>query len=125
MDAEFGSKVQKLRRLAGLTLYEVAQKMSVSSAFLSAIENGKKRVPDDFVSRFIAAVPDAAPELVSLEVLANKARKQVALSLDEASINDAHLATALARKFSTLTAEQKEKINAIIGNYNSINGDHH
>lgn len=125
MATEFGNKVQKMRRAAGLTLHDVAQKMSITSAFLSAVENGRKRVPDDFVTRFIQAFPGDVSESESalLEVLANKARKQVILPLGIASTSDVSLATVLARKFDTLSADQKAKIRTIIDNYNPHDKD--
>ena len=35
-------------------LMEMAKKLDVSSTFLSAIENGKKKVPDDFKDKLCA-----------------------------------------------------------------------
>ena len=118
MATEFGDKVQKLRQLAGLTLFEVAQKMGMSTAFLSAVENGRKRVPDDFVEKLSRALPEAAAQVGELESLANQAREQVVLPLPKASRNDADLATVLARKFNTLSEAQKSRIRAILDNYN-------
>lgn len=118
MATEFGDKVQKLRQLAGLTLFEVAQKMGMSTAFLSAVENGRKRVPDDFVKKLSRALPEAAAQVGELESLANQAREQVVLPLPKASRNDADLATVLARKFNTLSEAQKNRIRAILDNHN-------
>ena len=118
MTTEFGKRVQQLRQLAGMTLFEVAQKMNLSSAFLSAIENGRKRVPDDFVDKLGKAVPAARKEAVALESMANQARKQVVVPLPQASRQDADLATALARKFNTLSEAQKKRIRDILDNYN-------
>lgn len=118
MSTEFGKAVQQLRQLAGLTLFEVAEKMGMSTAFLSAVENGRKRVPDDFVEKLGRAVPAAQAQSGVLESLANQARKQVVLPLPAASRQDADLATALARKFNNLSDEQKARIRAILDNYN-------
>jgi len=118
MATEFGTKVQRLRQLAGMTLYEVAQKMNMSSAFLSAVENGRKRVPDDFVGKLADAIPEAKAQERELEALANQAREQVVLPLPKANRQDADLATVLARKFNTLSEAQKQRIRAILDNYN-------
>ncbi len=118
MATEFGDKVQKLRQLAGMTLFDVAQKMGLSTAFLSAVENGRKRVPEDFVDRLSKVLPDAKAQVGELEALANQAREQVVLPLPKASRQDADLATALARKFNTLSESQKKRIRAILDNYN-------
>lgn len=117
MATEFGKEVQQLRQLAGMTLYEVAEKMGMSSAFLSAVENGRKRVPEDFVEKLGRAVPAARVQSDVLESLANQARKQVVVPLPKASRQDADLATSLARKFNSLSEEQKKYIRAILDNY--------
>ncbi|MDA8261124.1 MAG: helix-turn-helix transcriptional regulator [Betaproteobacteria bacterium] len=118
MTTDFGRKVQQLRQLAGMTLFEVAQKMNLSSAFLSAVENGRKRVPDDFVEKLGRALPEARTNADTLESMANQARQQVVVPLPKASRQDADLATALARKFNTLSDDQKRYIRAILDNYN-------
>lgn len=114
MANNFGSAMQELRRTLGITLYLMAQKLGVSSAFLSSIENGKKRVPENFVDKLIEHFPEAGGMQSTLTALANKAREQVILPLQGASYDDADLATALARKFSGLTEEQKKSLRAII-----------
>lgn len=118
MATEFGKKMQQLRQLAGMTLFEVAEKMGMSSAFLSAVENGRKRVPEDFVNKLGSALPGAKAQAVELESLANQAREEVVMPLPKASRQDAHLATVLARKFNSLTEAQKKRIREIVENHN-------
>lgn len=118
MATEFGSTVQRLRQLAGMTLFEVAQKMNISTAFLSAVENGRKRVPDDFVQKLGQAMPQAKAQADELESLASQARGQVIVQLPKATAQDADLATVLARKFNSLSDTQKKRIRAILDNYN-------
>ena len=117
MATEFGTTVKQLRQLAGMTLLEVAQKMDVSIAFLSAIENGRKRVPDDFVDKVGAALPAARQQADELEAMASQARRQVVVPLTQASRKDADLATVLARKFNSLSEKQKDRIREIIDNH--------
>lgn len=116
MANEFGSAIQELRRALGITLYVMAQRMGVSSAFLSNIENGKKRVPDSFVDKLAESFPEVRVQYDRFVGLANKARNEVVLSLQDSSSDDANLATALARKFSGLTEEQKKNLWAILDN---------
>jgi transcriptional regulator with XRE-family HTH domain len=94
----------------------MAQRMGVSSAFLSNIENGKKRVPDSFVDKLAESFPEVRVQYDRFVGLANKARNEVVLSLQDSSSDDANLATALARKFSGLTEEQKKNLWAILDN---------
>ena len=45
MITEYGKFLRKLRIDQGQTLKIMAEKLGVSSAFLSAVENGKKKIP--------------------------------------------------------------------------------
>ena len=45
MITEYGKFLRKLRIDQGQILKTMAEKLGVSSAFLSAVENGKKKIP--------------------------------------------------------------------------------
>jgi transcriptional regulator with XRE-family HTH domain len=114
MTTQFGKELKKLRIDLGITLMEMANKIEVSSAFLSAIETGKKRIPDNFLGVLSENFEAIATERRKYEVLINQARQEVSLPLHDATYNDAMLATALARRFSSLSAEDKKKIMNLI-----------
>lgn len=114
MSTIFGDAIQRVRQMAGMTLFEVASLMGISSAFLSAIENGRKRVPDDFLQRWTAVLDVTDDQLLDLQAKIVQTRGEVVVPLPEASAQDADLATALARKFSTLSDSQKERMRAIL-----------
>jgi len=48
MITEYGKFLRKLRIDQGQILKTMAEKLGVSSAFLSAVENGKKKIPKTF-----------------------------------------------------------------------------
>ncbi len=51
-----GAKLRKKRERANLTLRLIAERMDVSVAFLSMVENGKRRFTPEQTSAFIAAL---------------------------------------------------------------------
>jgi transcriptional regulator with XRE-family HTH domain len=114
MTTQFGKELKKLRIDLGITLMEMAKKIDVSAAFLSALETGRKRIPDGTLDVLAARFPEIAKERGKFEVLINQARREVTLPLPDASFEDAKLATALARRFSTMSAEDKERIRNLI-----------
>lgn len=118
MSTIFGDAIQRIRQAAGMTLFEVASLMGLSSAFLSAIENGRKRVPDDFLQRWTAVLEVNDVQLRELQSKIAQTRGEVVVPLPGASTQDADLATALARKFSTLSDSQKERMRAILDGRN-------
>lgn len=107
-------ELRKLRIDEGITLFEMAKKLGYSSAFLSAIENDKKRVPDNFLEKLAEAFPAVEKQKERFEVLINSARNEVRMHMGGASIQDFELATALARRFGELTIEQKQKLMATL-----------
>ncbi len=48
---KFGKTVREFRRQAKLTLMVMATELSTSPAFLSAMETGRRRIPEDWVSK--------------------------------------------------------------------------
>lgn len=114
MTTQFGKELKKLRIDLGITLMDMAQKVEVSAAFLSAIETGRKRVPDGTLDVLAARFPQIASERNKYEVLINQARREVSVSLHNATYEDAQLATALARRFNTLSAEDKQQIRNLV-----------
>lgn len=115
MLTEFGREIRKMRLDLGITLFEMARKTGVSSAFLSAMETGKKPVPTGYVeilAQHFSLVGQAKSHLTGL---ADKTRREVRIRLQEGDPSGAELATAFARNFSALTSDQKEQIKAILG----------
>jgi transcriptional regulator with XRE-family HTH domain len=116
MLTEFGKEIRKLRLDLGITLFEMAQKTGVSSAFLSAIETGKKTVPIDYIEIIAKNFGLVEPVKNHLIALADKTRREVRIKLREGDSPGRELATAFARRFSALTPDQKEQIKAILNN---------
>lgn len=109
MISQLGKELKKLRVDLGVTLVGMARDLKISSAFLSTIENGRKRVPDTFLTTLLETYPTQINK-EKYEVLINQSRNEVVLSLEDASHSDVMLATALARKFGDLSEEQKETL---------------
>lgn len=115
MTTQLGKELKKLRIDIGVTLLGFSKMLGCSSAFLSAIETGKKRAPDNFLETLTAKVPAIKEQEKKFEALINQSRNEVKLNLQSGSFEDAMLATALARRFNALTEEEKQKLMTIVG----------
>ena len=115
MTTQLGKELKKLRIDIGVTLLGFSKMLGCSSAFLSAVETGKKRVPDNFLEILAANVPQVNAQKQKYEALINQSRNEVRLHLDSGSFDDAMLATALARRFNSLTETQKSMLKDIVG----------
>jgi len=49
----FGKALRKLRLDLDISLKDMAEKLNVSSSFLSAVETGKKKIPQNFLEKII------------------------------------------------------------------------
>lgn len=114
MLSALGKELRKLRIDLGITLVQMADEMKVSATMLSAVETSKKKVPADFVARIVAAYPALAAHQANLETLANLSNGEVTLPLLAASAEDAALATELAQRFATLSAEDKALLRRLL-----------
>lgn len=115
MTTQLGKELKKLRIDIGVTLLDFSKMLGCSSAFLSAIETGKKRAPDNFLATLTANVPIIKEQKEKFEALINQSRNEVKLDLDSGTFDDALLATALARRFNSLTPEQKQILKTVVG----------
>jgi transcriptional regulator with XRE-family HTH domain len=114
MTTQLGKELKKLRIDLGITLMGLSNLVDLSPAFLSAIETGRKRVPDNFLDTLAAKIPAVAVDRKKFEVLINQARNEVRMPLDTANYQDALLATEFARRFVSLSDDEKQRLNRIL-----------
>ena len=76
---EFGKAVRKARLDSGNTLKTMAASLGISSAFLSAVETGKSKIPNRLVIRIEALLKKQGIEVADLMKLADLSNNQVSL----------------------------------------------
>lgn len=114
----FGAKLRELRRARGLTLQEMAQSLEISSAYLSALEHGKRGRPSPMLVRqictFFTIIWDEAEEL---ERLVRVSHPRVAVDTAGLSPRATELANLLAERIGDLSeddlAEMLAKLKAV------------
>ncbi len=98
----FGAKLRELRASRSLTLLEMAKAVGVSSAYLSALEHGKRGRPSWHLVQSIIAylniIWDEAEELVKLSKLSHPK-----ITIDTAGLDPK--ATELANRLSKTIAK--------------------
>lgn len=109
-----GKELRKLRIDEGVNMAEMAKALGISTAMLSAVEIGRKRVPGDFLDRLMQIYPELIERRKQFDSLVNLANKEVRVSLDEATEDDALLVTELARRFSGLSDAEKESLRGLL-----------
>ena len=106
----FGREVRKRRIDVGVTLKEMADAIGVSAAFLSAVEMGKRNAGDSIVSKSILFFDEHGVNAKELRSYAEQSREEIKIRIRDAREDQQKMVVALARRFSSLTEVQVEKI---------------
>lgn len=110
----FGKVLRQYRTDNNISLPQMAPRLLMAQSFLSNIETGKARVPDDFLDKLLKYYPDLAPQRERFEVLIHMQRKHIYMPLTEGTFEEAELATLISKKFSSISEEKKEQLRALL-----------
>jgi transcriptional regulator with XRE-family HTH domain len=104
----FGKALRKIRIDKEMRLFDLALKLEISTAFLSAIETGRKPIPDGFVRKISIAVDLSSGELRELRSAAEKTRKEV--RVERLKEDQRELVAAFARRIDELPSDLIEQL---------------
>lgn len=114
---DLGKMLRKKRIEKDERLLDMAGKIGVSVAFLSAIETGRKAPPLNIVDRIATAYRMKSKERVQLELAVFNSRTTFRLQANSPVAQDT--VALLARRLNRLSPEEHRKIQAILGKENS------
>lgn len=102
MATKLGIFCRKLRIENGELLYDMAQKLGVSSAFLSKVENGKKKPPVQWKQTIISMYKLSDSRLEEFEECFFDALNSDSIDISSYEESDKELMLSFARKFDAL-----------------------
>lgn len=102
MLTELGKVLRKIRIDRDEILKDMAAKLQVTVAYLSAVENGKREVPEEWIPEIIDKYALSEEEAKNLEDAAFYSQKSIKIKLDEESDRNRDLVLAFARRFRDL-----------------------
>lgn len=116
MATQFGKLVRKLRIDKGVVLGEMAGAIGVSSAYLSAVENGKKNINEQLIKSVISyfSLDDSLEQ--ELRNAAENSAASFKFDLRQFQDDERTLVSAFARQVADLSADQKQSIFEILNN---------
>ncbi len=100
----FGIALRKLRLDKGLRLLDLADKLGQSSAFVSAVETGRKPIPARYVEQVVQALSLNHQEARQLQSAADQVRTEV--RVDQLGANQRELVAAFARQVDSMSPEE-------------------
>jgi transcriptional regulator with XRE-family HTH domain len=99
MLTEFGQFLRKLRIDCNELLKDMADKLGVSSSFLSAVETGKRNIPEGWVEKICQYYDLDIFDREGLKVAAIKSARAVTMDLSNMVPERKETALLFARKF--------------------------
>ena len=116
-----GRFLRKLRIDNGEILKDMAEALGVSSAFLSAVENGKKKMPEGWIEKLKTIYSFTAEQAEELQAAVIDTNDAVELNLQNATPGNRALAISFAREFDSLDDETSRKIFEILNRRKGAN----
>lgn len=110
MLTEFGKALRKIRIDRQQLLKDMANALGVSSAYLSAVETGKRRIPQDWVSKIVSNYLLSPEEHISLQKAADESVSDITISLANASPQKRSAVLSFARALDGLDDKDLERI---------------
>ena len=106
----FGEFVRILRVKHHEVMGDMAKVLDVRVPFLSAVENGKKNVPTDWVDKITSHYGLSAEEQVQLEKAIEESKTQYKIVTGNAGLSQRRAAMQFARSFDEMDDETATKI---------------
>lgn len=114
MITEFGKILRKIRIDNDEILKDMASKLGVTAAYLSSVENGKREIPNGWISLIIEEYGLNEDEALRLQEAALDSRKSIKIKLDEETERDKDLVLAFARRFRDLSDSDVEAMKELL-----------
>ena len=113
---DFGKVLRKLRIDHSEILGDMAKRLEISPAYLSAIENNGRVIPDDLIAKLAQKYNLNDSQINELEEAKAQTKGAVDVQFENQKGNHDYIQTAVmfARDFSKLTAQQVEQLKRLL-----------
>lgn len=120
----FGQKIRELRAQRGITLKQMAADLSLSSAYLSALEHGQRGRPSPgLVMQILGYFNVIWDEAEDIKRLAELSHPKVAIDTSGLSPAATELANRLALDIRKLPEDRLRRLLAVLGGDEDSSGD--
>lgn len=114
MLTQFGKFCRKLRIDNGELLKDMANKLEVTSSYLSAVENGKRNVPQEWSTKIIDFYKLNQKQQQELQKAIQESKKELRIDFSNYDNEDKQVLMALAREFKDMDQVDKDTIKSIL-----------
>lgn len=120
MVTQFGKYCRKLRIDKEELLKDMADKLGVTSSYLSAVENGKRSVPQSWLHDISQIYALCDNQISELQNAIESSQTVLKFDLKELSNEKRDILIAFAREHKSLDDEDLEKIKKILQGKNEV-----
>ncbi len=110
MITNFGKILRKIRIDRSEILYDMAKKLNITSSYLSAIECGKRNIPEDFINKLQECYDFTEEELLELNLAKDNTVKELSINVENVDLRKRTLALEFARSFNEIDDEDAEEL---------------
>lgn len=114
MLSRFGKIVRKRRIDMGVNLKTMADALGKSSAYLSAVETGRKNPTRELVTAAAEYFSLGEPERAELEEAAYQSASQLQISMEGFNDSQREVVASFARRFSSLSESDLKRIRGLL-----------
>ena len=114
MLTEFGQYLRKLRIDCGDYLKDMADKLGVTSSYLSAVETGKRNIPDGWVKKIIQFYNLDVIDQDGLKNAADNSARAVTMDLSNMAPKRKETALLFTRKFEEVDETTIDEIRKLL-----------
>ncbi len=115
MAKKFSILIKEIRSSHGEIMSDMAKWLGVSLPFVSAVENGKKKIPDDWFEKISSHYSLSEEEKKELEESIQDAMQQIKINLTLAGEPKRRMALQFQRSFENIDDEKADMIYQILG----------
>lgn len=106
MATKFGKELRKIRIDTDDSINDMAKRLGISVSYLSAIEAGKRKIPNDMVNNIVTAYHLSEERREILKTTEAESSKNIDIDLTNVSLEQRKLVFALSRKLNDMTDEE-------------------
>lgn len=114
MLSEYGKTLRKIRIDKGLTLAQMAQAVGITSAYLSTIERGNRKIPKSLTQNVINHYKLSNEQVAELQKAEYLSMDSFEIELSAVSLHKKTLVLSLAKNLKNMTYEQVARIKSIM-----------
>lgn len=111
---EYGVYIRSIRSKLNINLEDMANKLNVSKAYLSALENGKKTIPQDYADKLAHAFELSNVERNDLKNSIDISNGKIQLEILKMNEEQREVSLAFARKIFYANEEELSELKKIL-----------